>query len=151
MKFLELKIPPLALVVICIFSMWFVSNEVHISSMGLRITVWLVSSTLAAVICVLGVREFKKSQTTVNPMNPESSSSLVQTGIYQYTRNPMYLGFALFLFACGFLFGDIKAIALVPLFVVYLTVFQIKPEEIVLGNLFGNEYTAYKEKVRRWL
>jgi protein-S-isoprenylcysteine O-methyltransferase Ste14 len=76
---------------------------------------------------------------------------LVTTGVYRFTRNPMYLGLLLTLLAwAAFLFNPV-ALLFVPIFVLYINRFQIKPEEQVLSSLFGAEYMAYKGRVRRWL
>ncbi|MFD2176040.1 methyltransferase family protein [Veronia pacifica] len=153
MKFLELKIPPLFLVVICITLMWWINGD----SLGVLVTLSyrLAASVillLAAILCCyLGVREFAVHKTTVDPMHPDSSSQLVQSGIYQYTRNPMYVGFALLLLAAAVFLGHPIALLFVPLFMIYMTIFQIKPEEVALTQLFGSSYTDYTNKVRRWL
>ena len=75
----------------------------------------------------------------------------VSAGPYRFTRNPMYLGLLLTLLAWAvFLFNPV-VLLFVPIFVLYINRFQIKPEEQVLSSLFGAEYMAYKGQVRRWL
>src|SRR6185312_11178713 len=98
-----------------------------------------------------GALAFRKAKTTKNPMKPQAASSLVTAGVYQRTRNPMYLGLllvllglALYLWSAWSLLGPI-------FFVMYISRFQIEPEERALATLFGSEYSAYKAKVRRWL
>ncbi|ORT52738.1 hypothetical protein ST37_00020 [Vibrio sp. qd031] len=152
MKFMELKIPPLIQLSICFLLMFMVSSgALTDGAFTIRFAFWVAISITAAVVSLLGVWEFKRHQTTVNPMDPESSGSLVRSGIYQYSRNPMYLGFLLFLFAFGILLGDVKSLFIVPLFFSYMTIFQIIPEERALQGLFGNEYKQYQREVRRWL
>jgi len=75
----------------------------------------------------------------------------VTTGLYRYTRNPMYLGLLVILIGAGLLSGSLLAVAVLPGFVAYLTIFQIRPEERRLSALFGNEYERYRQEVRRWL
>ena len=76
---------------------------------------------------------------------------MVDSGIYAYSRNPMYLALVLVLFALAFYCGNITCFAIIPLFIWYITQYQIKPEEVMLDKLFPNEYQAYSKKVRRWL
>lgn len=153
MKSMELKVPPIVLVAICLLLIWFIND----GEMGaflpfsLRSILWILTSMTSGVICILGVWEFKRYQTTVNPMTPECSASLVQTGLYRYTRNPMYLGFAVFIFGCSVFAGGMLTLLITPVFIVYMTMFQIKPEERALEQMFGLEYLEYKQKVRRWL
>jgi protein-S-isoprenylcysteine O-methyltransferase Ste14 len=94
---------------------------------------------------------FRRARTTISPVKASAASSLVTTGVYRFTRNPMYLGLLLTLLAwAAFLFNPV-ALLFVPIFVLYINRFQIKPEERTLSALFGGEYGAYQERVRRWL
>lgn len=106
--------------------------------------------TLGGVIALWGVKEFRDAKTTVNPLKPESSSSLVSSGIYQYTRNPMYLGFLLILLSSVVYtqhpLGLVSALG----FVTYMNRFQIEPEEKILVKLFGDEFVDYSNQVKRW-
>jgi protein-S-isoprenylcysteine O-methyltransferase Ste14 len=106
---------------------------------------------VGGVISTLGAREFRRIKTTVNPLHPERASSIVTTGIYQHTRNPMYVGIAFVLLGCFVAFGGLSALIGLPAFIWYITRFQIIPEERVLSAKFGGEYTAYLASVRRWL
>jgi protein-S-isoprenylcysteine O-methyltransferase Ste14 len=76
---------------------------------------------------------------------------LVSSGVYRFTRNPMYLGLLLTLLAWAVFLSNPVALLFVPVFVLYMNRYQIHPEERVLSSLFGTEYSAYKERVRRWL
>jgi protein-S-isoprenylcysteine O-methyltransferase Ste14 len=106
--------------------------------------------TLGGVIALWGMKEFKNAKTTVNPLKPESSSSLVSSGIYQYTRNPMYLGLLLILLSAVIYtqhpLGLVSALG----FVLYMNRFQIEPEEKMLVKLFGEEFVDYSNQVKRW-
>ena len=84
-------------------------------------------------------------------MKPNSTSSLVISGIYRYTRNPMYLGFVLVLLGWAAFLSNLAALALLPAFVLYINRFQIMPEEHVLASLFPHGYPAYRARVRRWI
>lgn len=153
MKYLELKIPPVLLVFIFSALMFGVSKVCP--DIGLdqstRLYFFIVITVFSGAISVSGVWSFKVANTTVNPTKPESSSNLVQSGIYKYTRNPMYLGFAFFLFGLGFLLDNIISFFLVFAFIGYMTIFQIKPEEKVLSKIFGKQFQQYKINTRRWL
>lgn len=108
---------------------------------------------LVAGICValLGAASFRTARTTLNPLNPEKSSALVRSGIYQYTRNPMYLGMLLVLLGWATFLSNVLAFVVLPGFMIYMNRFQIVPEERALASLFRQEFAAYQAKVRRWL
>ena len=84
-------------------------------------------------------------------MKPENTQILVTTGMYRFSRNPMYLGLLLLLTGWSIYLGAVSAILLLPLFVLVLTKMQIQPEEIILEELFGQSYIEYKLKVHRWI
>jgi protein-S-isoprenylcysteine O-methyltransferase Ste14 len=84
-------------------------------------------------------------------MKPQKATTVVTTGIYQYTRNPMYLGLFLFLAALAVKLGNPTAMPFLPAFVAYMNRFQIAPEERILEAQFGDTYTDYKSRVRRWI
>nr|WP_269808826.1 isoprenylcysteine carboxylmethyltransferase family protein [Enterovibrio nigricans] len=133
--------------------MWWLSARAGILGIdhAPRLAVFSFLTFVSAGICLAGVLAFKAQKTTVNPIKPESSSSLVQSGIYRFTRNPMYLGMALFLVGCGVFFDSAYAIASVLLFVLYMTKFQIQPEESALTKIFGQAFIDYMRTTRRWL
>ena len=100
---------------------------------------------------LVSVETFVRARTTVNPLAPERAEALVASGLNRYSRNPMYLGMALLLVGWGIWIGNVASIALVFLFVGFITRFQIKPEEAALSARFGEDFTAYCAKVRRWI
>lgn len=87
----------------------------------------------------------------MNPIRPTATSSLVTSGPFRLTRNPMYLSLGFYLLAWAAYLSSVWALLLVPVFMLYINEFQIKPEERALSSLFGPEYAAYKARVRRWL
>lgn len=153
LHFLELKIPPLALVLIAALSMWLAARATPDFHFQIRFQsmVALVCGFLGVIVCALGVLAFKRAATTVNPTKPQSSSSLVQTGIYGYTRNPMYLGFLLLLIGWATFTASLFSFLILPAFVLYLNRFQIEPEERALTSIFGDEFKTYRSTVRRWI
>jgi protein-S-isoprenylcysteine O-methyltransferase Ste14 len=102
-------------------------------------------------ILILAVNSFKKQSTTVNPIKIENASSLVTSGVFEYSRNPMYLGMALILLGLALMFNVIGGTLFTLLFTIYITKFQIKPEEEVMEKLFGEDFLKYKQNVRMWL
>jgi protein-S-isoprenylcysteine O-methyltransferase Ste14 len=104
-----------------------------------------------AVTCLAGVFSFQRAKTTVNPMKPNSASALVASGIYKYSRNPMYSGFVLILLGWALWLSNAWALLVLPAFVLYMNRFQIWPEERALMALFGQDYREYHSRVRRWL
>lgn len=116
-----------------------------------RIGLALIVLIAGMAICVAGLLSFRHARTTVNPLKPETASALVSSGIYRYTRNPMYLGFATALIAWSIFLAWPPALLGVLGFVIYMNHFQIGPEERALASLFGSEFTQYRRRVRRWL
>ena len=94
---------------------------------------------------------FKKAKTTVDPTTPEKTTRLVTSGIYRYSRNPMYLGLLGFLIAEVLLLGNLLGLALLPLYMMTMNKRFIEPEEKALESLFEQAFIDYKQKVRRWL
>jgi protein-S-isoprenylcysteine O-methyltransferase Ste14 len=121
----------------------FVFPASHLFAIGL--------AAAGVVTAISGVVTFRRAKTTLNPTKPQSSSSLVNWGIYALTRNPMYLGLLLVLTGAAVFLSNALAFLFLPAFVVYNNRFQIVPEERALTSLFGQEFAAYQSRVRRWL
>lgn len=114
----------------------------------------LVAGALLLVGMVLmgaALLSFMAKKTTVNPLRPLNTSSLVTAGVFALSRNPIYLGDLLVLAAWVVWTGSAVNVLLLPLFVLCLNRFQIVPEERALTQLFGADYTAYCARVRRWI
>ena len=94
---------------------------------------------------------FKKVQTTIDPTTPEKTSALVTSGIYAYSRNPMYLGILGGLIGSGLLLGNLLNLFLFPLYIMTMNKLFIKPEEKILESIFESAFVEYKQKVRRWI
>jgi protein-S-isoprenylcysteine O-methyltransferase Ste14 len=153
MSTLELKVPPPAVALLFGFLMWLVTSLVASIEvpLGARVAVALLFASIGLVFGVSAMVSFSREKTTMNPTKPAASSSLVITGPFRFTRNPMYLSLLLYLLAWAVYLSNFVAVLFLPVFVLYINQFQIKPEERVLFSLFGPEYAAYKERVRRWL
>ncbi len=94
---------------------------------------------------------FYKFKTTINSVHLDTMSSFVTSGVYSFTRNPMYLGLLFVLIAWCLLLSNLITVLFIPLYVLYMNYYQIKPEEEALEAKFGQAFVAYKEKTRRWL
>jgi protein-S-isoprenylcysteine O-methyltransferase Ste14 len=133
--------------------MWIVAHLPPILPLPdlVRLSVAVVLGVVGVAVAIGGVVSFRRAQTTVNPLRPETSAALVSTGLYSFTRNPMYLGMALALLAWAVYLLSVWSLPGPFLFALYITRFQIVPEERVLDRLFGAPFAAYKKRVRRWL
>lgn len=153
MQVLELKIPPVALVLLVAALMWLIAWGMP--AFGFEFPardVLSVSVAVAgAIVSGLGIASFRQARTTVNPMKPDAASSLVVSGVYRLTRNPMYLGFLLVLIGWAIALSNALAFLFLPAFISYMNRFQIEPEEQALRSLFGPQFRAYTRRVRRWL
>lgn len=153
MRFLELKVPPLAVLALFVVAVsavarWLPSANVPIVASR---TLALVAIVGGIAVAAAGVVAFRRKGTTVDPMSPGKATALVDRGVYRWTRNPMYLGMALALLGVALWRGSIPGMILVGAFCAYLTRFQIMPEERALGGIFGEAYAAYRRRVRRWI
>lgn len=106
---------------------------------------------VAVIIGVLALYNFHQHKTTFHPHTPEKTTTVVDSGIYAYSRNPMYLAMVLALLALAIYLQNMSCFAVIPIFIWYITQYQIKPEESMLNKIFVDDYQAYCMKVRRWL
>jgi protein-S-isoprenylcysteine O-methyltransferase Ste14 len=153
MRLPELKIPPVAVVLLLGTAMWAAARFAPALRFDLP-AARIVAAGLAAVgtiVAALGVASFRRARTTVNPLRPDAAASLVITGIYRRTRNPMYLGMLLVLLGWGLSLHSIPALVISAAFVPLMNRLQIIPEERALAARFGHAFTDYQAKVRRWL
>jgi len=95
------------------------------------------------------LRAFASAKTPVSPYR--APSRLVTTGSYRFTRNPGYLGMALAYAGVAVLAGSVWALAPLPLVLALVDRGVIAREERYLTRLFGDEYTRYASRTRRWL
>ncbi|MED5474568.1 MAG: isoprenylcysteine carboxylmethyltransferase family protein [Candidatus Neomarinimicrobiota bacterium] len=133
--------------------MWLVSKyslNTNFNLNGINILA-LVFLIIAIIMIVLSINKFKKNRTTISPLRPNKTSSLITSGIYNYTRNPMYLGLLLMLISTALFIKNFISFLIIPLFVISINKNQILPEEQILENIFGEEYRNYTKKVKRWI
>ncbi len=149
---LETRIPPPVVALVMLLLMWNLAAWLP----GPLAPSWHGSAALALVAMgaafdLAALWAFHQARTTINPMKPQTTTHLVTSGVYRLTRNPMYLGLGLFLAAAVVYLWSPWAV-LGPLgFVAYINRFQITPEERVMRERFGADYTAWCARVRRWL
>ena len=139
---MQTKIPP-PIVTLIFVGILYLSNSL-ITPFELAyqsvIGIFLILSGLG--ILIASVRVFRKVGTTVNPVDPDQASMLVVEGPFTFSRNPMYLGMSEMLIGFGFIFGAWLTLPIVALFMIYITIFQILPEEAVMKEKFA-DYDEY--------
>lgn len=152
MHILELRIPPLLVTIIFTGLMWSLAMLTPSLTFDMpgRVILALVLAIAGITVILAGVVAFRKASTTVNPIQPETSSSLVTFGVYRISRNPMYLGFLLVLLGWAAFLSNLFSFLGVLLFVMYMNQFQIRPEERKLRDKFGEEFAIYAQSTRRW-
>jgi protein-S-isoprenylcysteine O-methyltransferase Ste14 len=153
MRALELKIPPPAVALLFAVAMWLMPHGLGTFGLPLswRIVLGIALASIGQAISVSGMIAFRRARTTINPLKPSAASSLVQGDIYRFTRNPMYVGLLLSLAGWAVYLGHALPLLGLPVFAWYITTFQIKPEERILSAMFGAQFNAYAQKVRRWV
>ena len=153
MQWLEHRIPPPLVAALIALAMGWCAGAWAPPMLVLVARVALAGGLALAGLAFLApaARAFRRARTTVNPLKPDSASALVVEGVYRFTRNPMYVGFALLLLAWAAWLATPVAVLGPALFVTYMTRFQILPEERALRARFDASFDAYCQQVRRWL
>lgn len=153
MNVLDHKIPPPVIALLCALLAWVLARSVpelaYLVPARIPLAVFLVVAGFA--LDLAGLVIFRKAMTTLDPRSPDRSTSIVRSGPYRFTRNPMYLGLASALLGLCVYFANPLSLLAVVVFVAYITRFQIIPEERLLLGKFGEPYAAYTRSVRRWL
>jgi len=148
---METKIPPPIVTLVFGLSIYFSRGIFQVVEIKYSFYFGILLLILGFIILISAVRLFRKDETTVNPLSPEQATKLVTDGIFKYSRNPMYLGMALVLGSIAVFFNLIGGIILVGLFCVYITKFQILPEERAMRDLFSDDFDKYTKVTRRWI
>ncbi len=153
MQWLEHRIPPPIVGTIAGVAMCLVAplGPAWVSSGSAALAAAAALAAVGLAFELGGVLAFRAARTTVNPLSPQKASQLVTRGVYRITRNPMYVGMC-----CILLGWAVHLRAGLPflgplVFALYITRFQILPEERALRQLFGQAYVEYAHRVRRWL
>ena len=153
MKQLGLLIPPPVIVLLSGLLMWLLAQFFPVlnGSWPANILISSLFVVIGLAIALNGIMTFKRGKTTVNPKRPIDTARLINTGIYRYSRNPMYLGMLFLLMAWAVQLGNIISIVGIIVYIAYMTRFQIMPEERALQAKFSDDFLEYKKQVRRWL
>ena len=154
MNALDHRIPPPFVALAAALLMWLASllpPDVQEAPFAWRAALAIVIASVGVAFSVAGLLAIHQARTTMNPFTPDMASALVTGGVYRLTRNPMYLGLLVDLLAWAVFLWDPLALVLLPFFVLYIHRFQIVSEERALSSLFGTDYAAYQQLVRRWL
>ena len=147
----DLKIPPVVTSAVTAIGMWFVSRTLPTFALAPLRVVAVAMGIAGVMVTGSALLSFRRARTTVNPMQPSSASALVTSGIYRYTRNPMYLGMLFVLLGWALYLANVLAFLFLPAFILYMNRFQIEPEERAMTALFGQEFLEYASRVRRWI
>lgn len=153
LQILETKIPApvLAAVLGVVMKAYVVSGGVLVDSSVLRMQLGVGLAQVSGLLVLAALGCMVWSRTTINPIDPARASRLVTGGVYRFSRNPMYLSLLMLLVAYAVRIES-PAVWLAPVFfVVYVTRFQILPEERVLTQKFGGAYLDYRQRTRRWI
>jgi len=147
LRWLELKIPPPVFLIVLMVAFL----------PGIRTPIEFYRLVTAGILFVVGVGisvatiVTMHSRTTMDPLHPERTTVLLKTGIYGWSRNPMYVGGFIVSFGWAVLLGYAIAFIIPPIFMLWTTFFQILPEERCLKQKFGAEFDEYKLAVPRWV
>ncbi len=149
---MALRIPPFLVFLLFAGLMYLLSIFLPIGYFDFfgRVVLIKILIVLGMATCLIALVQFYRNKTTIDPSDPSKASVLVTGGIYNYTRNPIYLSMLLFLLACGLWLGNAFNTLFAAGFVAYMNRFQIIPEETALRMRFGKAYDQYLAKVRRW-
>ena len=147
----DVKIHPPVLLVIHFIAVYFLNRFLPLPFAFPRALVWI---SYALILVGLGlafaaVSRFIRARTTVDPHG--SVSEIVTGGVFGISRNPIYLGFVCLLIGFPFIFGIYWGLILSPLFIILMNKLVIQHEEAYLEKKFGDVYSSYKSRVRRWL
>ena len=146
-----LKIPPPLLVLILVIANYFSSKKIDLIHLPNQDLISILILLIGILILINPIFKFIKSKTTIDPIKFKKVNKLITSGIYKYSRNPMYLGMALILLGLALMFNLIGGTLFTILFTIFITKFQIRPEEEVMEKLFGEDFLKYKKNVRMWL
>lgn len=146
-----MKIPPLALMALCTALAAVLARVFPILRFDAPGWLVLLVAVAGALFMLPAVVSFVKHKTTVSPMTPSDATTLVRSGIYAITRNPMYVGMLIMLLAAVLHLGALSGFLAVALFYILIDRYQIRLEEQQLLKIFGSAYRDYAQSVPRWL
>lgn len=153
MTFLETRIPPPFMALIVAAAMRGASSLSPPLTLNGVVHYGLVAAFFAigGLFAVPAFLAFGRAKTTVDPVRIDNASAVVTSGIYRITRNPMYVGLTSLLLSWAAYLAAPWSLLGPLFFVLFITRFQIIPEERAMAAKFGAAYADYKSRVRRWL
>ena len=153
MTSLERRVPPPIVFLVMLLACWIIARVSPALAIGATLPRWFGGGLAAGgvLLGIAGAFEFRRPRTTIDPVRIEAASSLVTSGVFRVTRNPMYLGLAIILVGAAIFLRSPFALVGPAAFVAFIWRFQITPEERVMRAKFGAAYEAYRRRVRAWL
>ena len=146
-----IKIPPPLLVLILVISNYFSSKKIDLILLPNQDLISFIIFLIGVLILINPIFKFIESKTTIDPIKFKKVNKLITSGIYKYSRNPMYLGLLIIVISTSIFYLNIFSTTTPILFYFWINRFQIKREEIFLTEKFGKEYLVYMTKTRRWV
>ncbi len=146
-----MNIPPLAQLLAGLALAGLLATYLPLGDFDAPALLVVIMALAGGVFLLPAVLSFVKHETTVNPLSPSQTTTLVTDGIYSITRNPMYVGMLLILTAFVLWLGAPSAGLAAGAFFLSIDRFQIRSEERFLGQIFGKHYEDYTKRVPRWL
>ena len=143
-------IPPPIVTIVFLFVIFF-TKDIFRLSIELPTLLGYINIVAGLIIIFVAAKQFKASNTTINPTKPETASVLVSNGVFSYSRNPMYLGMLIIIIGFSIIHNPIAIIVFMPLWIIYMINFQIIPEEEAMKIRFKEEFLNYSKKTRRWI
>jgi protein-S-isoprenylcysteine O-methyltransferase Ste14 len=144
--------PPAVLAALIAGGMWLIDHFLyHGEPSVLQFYTGSPIALVGGLISAAGLLTFWRANTTVNPVHPERTATLITSGVFHFSRNPIYLGLVITLFGLSMRLGSLPVLVGPLIFALYVQYFQILPEERILAAVFEEEYARYKTRVRRWL
>lgn len=145
------KVPPPIIFILCAALSyaieWWLQISFSFPAYVIQFGVGIV--VLGFTLALISAFQFWKFKTHIEPWKP--ASVLIDTGVFAYSRNPIYLAFVLVTCGAG-LYLESVGVVLSNIFAIWLLYdFVITKEEKYLETLFGEQYREYKQRVRRWL
>lgn len=147
----NVKIEPIVLLLVHIFALFLLRWLWPLSAGFPEVFEWLgYALVVIGIGLIAGARmQFIQAHTTRDPHG--SVTSIVTSGLYRFSRNPIYLGLVCLLPGFSFMFRTYWGLLLSPLFIVLMNTLVIQQEEAYLEKKFGDVYADYQSRVRRWL
>lgn len=153
MRYLETKIPApvIGAATGAAMKLYATLYGIDIDPTAFRMNVGVGLSQASAVIVIAAAASMWRARTTFNPLDPTRATSLVTSGAFRFSRNPMYVSLLVLLVAYAVRLDSVTVWFGPIFYVAYVSRFQILPEERVLRAKFGDAFLQYKARTRRWI